>query len=124
MPVHTMLLYTGLGFVSLIFFANALGIVDQARPVQEMRAAGIPERLAYPAVMGGRLLQLAASIGLFFPQTRAYAALALVVFLVLATLMAHAFWKAPPEQRAAQLTNFLKNSAIVGGLLFIAGCRL
>ncbi len=93
----------------------------QARPVREMLASGIPAQLAYPAVTGGRVLQLLASVGMFFPQIRPYAALALGGFLVMATLMAHAFWKAEPEQRGAQLTNFLKNSALVGGLLIIAG---
>ena len=42
-------------------------------------------------------------------------------FMVPATLTAHAFWSATPDMHSAQLTNFLKNTAIVGSLLTVAG---
>jgi putative oxidoreductase len=49
------------------------------------------------------------------------AALALMGFLVPATLTAHAFWAADgPQAFMGQLVNFLKNIAMMGGLLFIA----
>ncbi|MFO1039296.1 MAG: DoxX family protein [Geminicoccaceae bacterium] len=45
------------------------------------------------------------------------AALALIVFTMLATLIAHRFWEAPPEMLDLQRIQFLKNLAICGGLL-------
>ncbi len=46
---------------------------------------------------------------------------ALVAFVVVASVVFHAFWSAPAEQFSDQLTHFLKNLAIVGGLILIAG---
>jgi len=47
------------------------------------------------------------------------ACLALVAFLIRATIIAHSFWSAPPEECGVQIVNFLKNLAIVGGLLAV-----
>jgi putative oxidoreductase len=43
----------------------------------------------------------------------------LIVFVAIATAMAHRFWEFPDAQYAAQMNNFLKNLAIVGGLLYV-----
>ena len=48
------------------------------------------------------------------------AALLLALFTVIATFMAHRFWEFDAAQQANQLNHFLKNAAIVGGLLFVA----
>jgi len=45
----------------------------------------------------------------------------LIVFVGVATFMAHRFWEADASQYVAQLNNFLKNLAVIGGLLmFVA----
>ena len=48
------------------------------------------------------------------------AALLLALFTVIATFMAHRFWEFDAAQQANQLNHFLKNAAIIGGLLFVA----
>ena len=48
------------------------------------------------------------------------AALLVAAFTVVATYIAHRFWIMPPEQVAAQQTQFMKNLAITGGLLAFA----
>ena len=53
-------------------------------------------------------------------QTR-WAALALAAFVVPVTLVFHAFWNADAASFQDQLTHFLKNLAIFGGLLLLAG---
>jgi len=45
------------------------------------------------------------------------AAILVAGFAVAATLIAHRFWDVPAEQQAMQLIQFMKNLAIVGGLL-------
>jgi len=52
-------------------------------------------------------------------QTRR-AAWLLIALVVIATLMAHRFWESEPAQYVGQLTSFLKNVAIIGGLLYVA----
>lgn len=113
--------WIGLALLSLIFIANALALLDQSVAIRELAATGVPGPFARAMVGLGRLLQGIAVPCLFFSTTRPYAALALSVFLIGATLTAHAFWASPPADRDRQLANFLKNIAIIGGLLVAAG---
>jgi uncharacterized membrane protein YphA (DoxX/SURF4 family) len=116
--------WIGLGLLSLVFLANALGVVEQDRAQRELAAAGLPGWLAAsPSVMVGmgRLLQGIAAPALFIPLLRPFAAILLAAFLVLATLTAHAFWRAAADERSLQLANFLKNVALIGGLILAAG---
>ncbi len=113
----------GLALLSLIFIANAIAMIDQGTAVRELAATGVAERFAHIAVGGGRVFQFVAVTGLFTTTTRPYAAIALALFLIPATLTAHAFWKAPPERRDMQLAGLLKNTAIIGGLVMAAQWR-
>ncbi len=62
----------------------------------------------------------AMAVGLF-PRT---SALALAGSLIPTTYAGHAFWTVEdPMQRKAQRTQFLKNAALLGGLLAIAGAK-
>jgi len=115
--------WAGLGLLALIFITNAIGVLDQRVAVRELEATGVPGQTARVMVMGGRCLQLVATPCLFFTVTRPWAAIALAMFLVGATLAAHAFWKTPAAERGGALAQFLKNAAIVGGLLMAAVWR-
>jgi putative oxidoreductase len=44
---------------------------------------------------------------------------ALIVFLIPATLIFHPFWQASGMERMGQMINFMKNLAIMGGLLIV-----
>src|SRR6516165_708244 len=52
-----------------------------------------------------------------------YAALVCLLFLIVATALAHRYWEYPAAQVMAQYNNFLKNLAIFGGILvlFVTG---
>jgi putative oxidoreductase len=52
-------------------------------------------------------------------QTRRIAWL-LVLFVIIATAMAHRFWEFDAAQYVNQMNHFLKNVAIIGGLLYVA----
>ena len=43
----------------------------------------------------------------------------LILFVVIATAMAHRFWEFDAAQYANQMNHFLKNVAIIGGLLYV-----
>lgn len=115
--------WVGAVLLGLIFLANALGILDQTVAVRELAATGVTQRTASWMVALGRLVQLGATPCLFVSVTRPVAAVLLAGFLVGATVTAHAFWKADRDSRDRQLANFLKNVAIIGGLLVVAGWR-
>jgi len=48
------------------------------------------------------------------------AAWLLILFVAIATAMAHRFWEYAPAQYNNQLFHFLKNLAIIGGLFYVA----
>ena len=43
----------------------------------------------------------------------------MIIFVAVATLMAHRFWQFDAAQYANQMNHFLKNFAIIGGLLYV-----
>ena len=71
----------------------------------------------------GALLELVIGIALVLGIGTRYAALLCVLFLIMATALAHRYWEYPAAQVVAQYNNFLKNLAIGGGalLLFVTG---
>jgi len=114
-------LFVGKVCLTLIFFMNAFGVIDQSKAAHELAVYGIPQAMVPAAMWGGRSLQLIAGALLLWRSDwiATLACLALVAFLVPATIIAHSFWSAPPEAYGAQLVNFLKNLSIVGGLLAV-----
>ena len=104
--------------LTLIFlFAAAGRVLDFAGTARDMASRGLP----FPQVLlaaaiameiGGALLVLAgfhARLG----------ALLLILFLVPTTFVFHNFWASQGPQRIADLLQFLKNLAILGGLLLV-----
>ena len=76
----------------------------------------MPEVLAWVAIaieLGGAILLI---VGW---QTR-FAALLLALFTVIAAFAAHRFWEFDAAQQANQMNHFLKNLAIVGGMIVLA----
>jgi uncharacterized membrane protein YphA (DoxX/SURF4 family) len=114
-------LAVGRVLVAVIFLANGFGIIPQAQPARELADAGAPAALV-PLLMGvARTIEIGAGCGLMLGIFPRVAALALIAFLVPATLAGHGFWHAAGTPAyVPQLLNFLKNTAMTGGLLFIA----
>jgi uncharacterized membrane protein YphA (DoxX/SURF4 family) len=103
--------------------ANPEPRARMAKPVVEKVAATVPVAPAEPvtAVSINAMVQVGAG-GLMaagvFPRL---AALALAASIVPTTFGGHRFWEVQdPAQRAQQRTHFLKNAAILGGLLITA----
>lgn len=65
------------------------------------------------------VLMIGGAILLITGQRVKLAAIALLVFLVPTTLIYHNFWALPAAESQGQLIEFLKNLAIIGGLLAI-----
>jgi putative oxidoreductase len=69
---------------------------------------------------GSIAIELGASLALILGIYTRCAALALIVFTILATLMFHNFWASPAAQVTAQTVNFLKNLGLMGLFAVIA----
>ena len=81
-------------------------------------------RLGFPAPEVMTVLAIIIEIGggallILGWQTRRIAWL-LMLFVVIATALAHRFWEFDAAQYGNQLNHFLKNIAIIGGLLYVA----
>ena len=114
-------LFTARILIVVVFLLNAFGIIDQSIPAHELMQRGAPAKLVPIIMLSGRALELIAGFALAFGILPRLSAIALFVFLVPATFVSHSFWLAagtPAFQ--GQLINFCKNTAILGGLLFIA----
>jgi putative oxidoreductase len=110
--------------MSIIFVLNGLNIIGQSLAAHEMAAHGVPISLVPLMILGAQALQVVASIGLIFGVYPRLAALALILFLIPATLMAHAFWQAVGTPLfTVQVINFCKNLCMTGGLLFLAATK-
>jgi putative oxidoreductase len=63
-------------------------------------------------------VELLAPIALILGVFPRISALLLIAFVIAATGLAHRFWEYPDAQQTNQMNHFLKNIAIIGGLLF------
>jgi putative oxidoreductase len=117
-------LITARVLMSIMFLLNGLNLISQSLAIHEMAAHGVPASLIPRMILGAQALQLVASIGLIFGIYPRLAALALILFLIPATLMAHAFWQAAGTPLyTVQVINFFKNVCMAGGLLFLAATK-
>jgi putative oxidoreductase len=110
--------------IATIFLLNGLNIIGQTLAAHEMAAHGVPVSLIPALIMGARALQLIAGTALVLGIYPRVSATALLLFLIPATLMAHAFWQeADTALYPVQLINFFKNVCMAGGLIFVAALK-
>ena len=64
-------------------------------------------------------VEVIVSISLILGVGIRYGALLGILYVIIATALAHRYWAYPQAQQGAQYTNFLKNLAIIGGLLAV-----
>jgi putative oxidoreductase len=110
--------------IAIIFLLNGLGIISQAMAAKVLIEHGAPASLVPILMLCARTLEVVAGLSLAFGIYPRLAAVALVAFLVPSTFIGHAFWQvAGTGPFTMQLLNFLKNTAMVGGLLFIGATQ-
>jgi putative oxidoreductase len=101
-------LFVWSGFGKFAGFAGTAGYIASV-------GLPMPELLAALAIVVELGLGLALLVGL---KAR-WAALGIAFFLIVITPIFHGFWAVPPEQVQMQQINFMKNVAILGGLLMV-----
>jgi putative oxidoreductase len=80
-------------------------------------SVGLPA--AQLLALGAGVLEVVAGALLIVGFQARWAALALAAFTVIASVLFHNFWAMPQEQQFMQQLMFMKNLAVVGGLLFV-----
>jgi len=87
-------------------------------------SVGYFTKLGFPApeamVWLSIIIHIAGGILLIVGWKTQWASWLLLALVVIATAMAHRFWQFDAAQYGNQLNHFLKNLAIIGGLLYVA----
>lgn len=104
--------------VAAIFIQSGWGkLMDLGGFGAMLDGAGLPLSSVLAPI--GAVVEFVGGLAILLGLGTRYAALALIVFTALATLIAHRFWTYPVEQQQAQMVQFTKNVAIIGGFLFV-----
>jgi putative oxidoreductase len=115
---HTLLL-VGRILLSLVFL-----IAGYRKLMAVAGSAGYFAKLGFPMpevmVWVAIVVELGGAILLILGWKARWAAWLLALFTLIATFAAHRFWEVDPAQYANQMNHFLKNLAIIGGLMFVA----
>jgi putative oxidoreductase len=109
--------------ITFIFFRSAFGkITDFPGVAANMAAKGMP--YAELLLVGAIALEILGSLCVLLGWKARWGALALLAFLIPATLIFHNYWALDPAQMrevSNQANHFFKNLTIMGALVFIIG---
>lgn len=101
-----------------IFLLSGLGkLADLPGTAAFMRSAHMP---AVPFFLTGAIaLEILGGLSVITGLKTRWGAVALILFLIPATVIFHGFWSFQGMERQMQMINFLKNVSIGGGLLYL-----
>jgi len=104
--------------LSAIFILSGVGkITNPSFDGDQMKAKGIPAVTAF--LILALIAEIAGAISILTGAKARFGALGLFVYLVAVTLVMHNFWAYDGPERVHQMENFMKNLAIMGGLLLV-----
>ncbi len=104
---------------SLFLISGVRKILGWAGTLAFMQSKGLP--YADILLMATIALEIGAALLIAVNILAAPAAILLAGFCLVAAVIFHNFWAVPDAQFANQLNHFLKNVALAGGLLAVAG---
>jgi putative oxidoreductase len=102
--------------IAAIFLQSGFGkLTNLGGFVAGLEGQGVP----LAAVLGplGAVVEFVGGLALALGAWTRLAALLVAGFTVVATLIAHRYWELPADQQMIQSIQFMKNVAIIGGLL-------
>jgi putative oxidoreductase len=83
----------------------------------QIASKGFPAAQAFAAAT--IVIEIGAGLMLVAGWKARWAALLLAVFTVIVTIFYHNYWAVPEAQKMAQQIHFMKNLALIGGLLMV-----
>jgi putative oxidoreductase len=112
--------------LGLIFLASGIGkattfntTVDHVKGT--MTDAGIPDGAVVPLIVAAIVFEILGSLMIILGLFTRFGAILLIIFLVVVSPVFHKFWTLEPKtpQYQEQMINFMKNVAILGGMLIL-----
>lgn len=115
---ESLAMFVGRIFLALLFVVSGVGkITGYAGTAAYMASKGLPlVDVLLPMTI---LVELGGGLLLALGWKARWAAAALLLFLIPATLIFHQFWGIDPKLAQMQKIHFLKNVAIMGGMLMV-----
>jgi len=105
-------------FLAVIFLVSGFGKIGGFEGlIGQIASKGFPVPEAFAAATVA--IELGASLMLVFGWKARWAAFLLAVFTAVVTVFFHNFWAMPEAQKAMQEIQFMKNLAVIGGLLMV-----
>lgn len=105
-------------FLGAIFvLSGVMKLADFEGALGHMQAQGIP--YAAPLLAVAAIVEIAGGLSIMTGFLTRLGAFALFLFLIPVTLLFHDFWNLAGQERVAQSAHFMKNLAIMGGLLVL-----
>ena len=104
--------------MGMLFIVPAIRqITGYAGSVKYFASLGFPapEAMVVLAVV----IEIVAGVMIILGWKTRWAAWLLILYVIIATAMAHRFWQFPEAQQFNQLNHFLKNFAVIGALLYM-----
>jgi len=115
----TPLIVVGRVLLALMFILSGFGkLADVGGTAGYIASAGLPMASALAVIVG--LLELFGGIAIAIGFQARWAALALGLFTLAASVLFHKFWAAAPDQAFVQQLLFMKNLSVAGGLFIVA----
>ncbi len=108
----------GRALLSVVFILSGIGkITDPSRTASYMAENGMPAVRVFLAM--AILVEIGGGLSVLIGLRARIGAAALALFLISVTLIFHDFWAYQGMEQRLQMTNFLKNLAIMGGLTLV-----
>ena len=114
-PIIPLIARLGLGGLFVLFGVRS--ILGFAGSVGYFSELGFPAPEAMVAI--AIIVQVIAGVLLIIGWQTRSAAWLLVLYVLIATFMAHRYWQYDAAQYAIQMQQFFKNLAIIGGLMML-----
>ncbi len=113
------LILIGRVLLALMFVLSGFGkLANIEGTAGYIASAGLPMAAALAVIVG--LLELFGGLAILVGFHARWAALALGLFTLAASLLFHKFWAVPADQAFMQQLLFMKNLSVAGGMFIVA----
>jgi putative oxidoreductase len=116
-PRPTWMLVGRILIAAIFLLSGFAKLMDTSGTVGYMEAQGLPSAYALAIIAG--LAEVLGGLAILFGFLTRLGAFGLMLFLVPTTAIFHDFWNMEGMEAKAQMVNFMKNLAILGGLALL-----